>query len=389
MEHGAMREAAVDVLVIGAGIIGASCAFHAANDGRSVAIVESASSYAEGSTGRSFASVRAQWSDPVNIELSWRSIERFRDFPREHGIDVGYRPTGYLFLFPERGWREHLDAVDLQRSFGVPVEVLGVAEAERLSPFDSTGVAGATWGPQDGQVDPHGATHAFLTLARARGATVYFNAPVSAVEANPDGSWRVTAGGRRFRAQHIVNAAGGWSADVARLAGIDVPVVHSRRNVYATAAGSCSQPVPMTIDVAGGTAVRSEGDRLLFYAGHDPKQRDGYDVSVDFAWMETILEVAVERFPYLADMPLDDRAAWAGTYDMSPDRNAIIGPDPEHETWIHACGFSGHGVMQAPEVGRIVAECLGSGRIESVDGGALSIARFASQSSTASTGMVV
>ena len=389
MAHEATGGKDVDVLVIGAGIIGASCAFHAADDGRSVAIVESASSYAEGSTGRSFASVRAQWSDPVNIALSWRSIERFRDFARDHGIDVGYRPTGYLFLFPEQTWEKHLEAVALQRSFGVPVEILDVAEAQRLSPFNSVGVAGATWGPEDGQVDPHGATQAFLTLARARGARVYCNAPVSAVEARSDESWSVTAGDHTFRTQRIVNAAGGWSAAVAQLAGIDVPVVHSRRNVYATAAGSCREPVPMTIDIAGGTAVRSEGDRLLFYAGHDPNQRDGYDVSVDFAWMETILEIAVERFPYLADMPLDDRAAWAGTYDMSPDRNAIVGPDPTHETWIHACGFSGHGVMQAPEVGRIVAECLGRGRIDSVDGAALSIARFAGTCAGDSTGMVV
>lgn len=389
MVRGVMGAEAVDVLVIGAGIIGASCAFHVADIGRSVVVVESSSSYAEGSTGRSFASVRAQWSDPVNIALSWRSIERFRDFQRDHGIDVGYRPTGYLFLFPERGWSEHLEAVELQRSFGVPVEILDAAQAQRLSPFDSTGVVGATWGPQDGQVDPHGATHAFLTLARARGATMHFNAPVSALEANADGSWTVTAGPRTFRAQHIVNAAGGWSAEIAALAGIDVPVVHSRRNVYATAAGSCPTPVPMTIDIAGGTAVRSEGDRLLFYAGRDPKQHDGYDVSVDFDWMESILEVAVERFPYLADMPLDDRAAWAGTYDMSPDGNAIIGPDPRHSTWIHACGFSGHGVMQAPEVGRIVAECISSGAIQSVDDDTLSIERFAGESPTVRTGLVV
>lgn len=379
----------VDVLVVGAGIIGASCAYHVAALGRSVTVVEAASGYAEGSTGRSFASVRAQWSDPLNISLSWRSIQRYRDFRRDHGIDVGYRPTGYLFLFPGPGWEEHLDVVALQRSLGVPVEVLDVPAAQQLSDFDPSGIAGATWGPEDGQVDPHGATSAFLTLARDRGAQIHFGTAVRAIDANADGSWNVLCDNRRFRAQHLVNAAGGWAGEVAALGGLRVPVVHSRRNVYATAAGSCRRPVPLTVDVESGVAIRSEGDRLLFYAGHDPDQADGYDVSVDLDWMERILEVGCVRFPQLAEIPLDTKASWAGTYEVTPDQSGILGPDPANETWVNACGFSGHGVMQAPEVGRVVAEQIELGRVDSVDIGPLSLARFASGAQLQATGMIL
>jgi sarcosine oxidase subunit beta len=382
------EEQGVDVLVIGAGIIGASCAYHCSALGRSVAVVEALSTYAAGSTGRSFASVRGQWADRLNIELSWRSIQRYRDFANDHGLDVGYRATGYLFLFPQREWQQHQAAVELQRSLGVPVEVLDVPAAQRLSSFDPAGIAGATWGPEDGQVDPHGATSAFLTLARRNDARAWFGAPVVEIAENTDASWSVLAGGRRFRAQLVVNAAGGWSGEVAALAGMDVPVGHSRRNVYATAAGSCTRPVPLTIDVATGVAVRSEGDRLLFYGSHRPDQADGYDIAVDLDWMQTVLETSVERFPYLADMPIDTRAAWAGTYDLCPDHTAIVGADPAHATWVNACGFSGHGVMQAPEVGRIVAEQVQLGRIESVDASSLSLSRFDRDGPLVPIGMV-
>ena len=145
----------------------------------------------------------------------------------------------------------------------------------------------------------------------------------------------------------------------------------------------------MTVDVARSVAIRSEGTRLLFYGGHRPDQAEGYDVGVDLGWMEHILALTVERFPFLADMPLDTRASWAGTYDVSPDHTAIVGADPDCATWINACGFSGHGVMQAPEVGRIVAEQVTVGRISSLDASALSLARFTGDRPVAGIGLVL
>jgi sarcosine oxidase, subunit beta len=360
-----------DVVVIGAGAIGASAAFHLADRGARVTVVEACAGPAAGSTGRSFASVRGQWADALNTELSLRSIRRFRDFPREHGTDVGYRPTGYLLLVPEARWPAHLAAVELQRSLGVRFEVLDPAAATAVTDFRTDGIAGATWGPDDGVVDPHLLTAAFLSLARARGAQVRFRCPVAAVAADPaTGGWAVTAGGAVLRAQHVVNAAGGWAGEVAALAGLDVPVVHSRRNVYASAAGALHRAVPMTIDVGTGVFLRSEGGRLLFGAAR-PDQTDGYDVSVDWPWLEAVLGTAVERFPWMADLPLDRSACWAGTYELTPDHGGILGPHPDAPTWVDACGFSGHGLMQSPELGRLVAEQVLTGAITSIDASAL------------------
>ncbi|MCW2866792.1 MAG: dependent oxidoreductase [Marmoricola sp.] len=367
----------VDVVVIGAGIIGASSAHHLAAAGHRVAVLEARTGYAEGSSGRSFASVRSQWADSLSIDLSWNSIQTYQRFEQDHGVDIGYRPSGYLLLWSEQAWARQLEAVALQRRHGVPVEVLDAAAAQHLVRFDPDGVAGATFGPQDGRIDPHVATGAYLGLARASGAAVHFDSPVTAITSRPDGSWVVHTATRTVHAQHVVNAAGGWSAETAAMVGIDAPVVHSKRNVYASAARADQPAVPMTCDMATGVYMRSDGDRLLFGLSN-PRQADGYDTQVDWEWLETLLETAGARFPWLADVPLDFKACWAGTYENTPDAKPLLGPDPSAPTWIHACGFSGHGVMQAPEVGRLVAEQVTTGAITSLDLSPMSVERFAS-----------
>ncbi len=364
-----------DVLVVGAGVVGASAAHHLTERGLRVVLVDRFPGPAEGSTGRSFASIRAQWTDELNIGMSWQSIRDFRDFHTRYGVDVGYRPTGYLLLVRDEHWAPHLDAVELQRAQGVPVDVLDVAAAQAITPFAPDGIAGATWGPADGVVDPHLSTAAFLGLARDGGADVRFSAPVTAVEPAGDG-WRVTAGGAAVTARHLVNAAGGWAGELAALAGLSVPVVHSRRNIYASAARALHAPLPMSIDVTSGIYVRSEGPRLLF-GGANPAEVDGYRTDVDWQWMETLLARAVERFPWLGDLPLDRSACWAGTYENSPDHHGILGADPSAPSWVNACGFSGHGLMQAPQIGRLVAEEIVDGRAHSHDITPLRLDRFA------------
>lgn len=363
-----------DVVVVGAGIVGASCAFQLAHRGLNVTVLEMFEGPAQGSTGRSFASVRAQWADPLNIELSWRSIQAYRNFEQTHGYAVGYRASGYLLLVPEHAWADRLRAVGLQRAHAVPVEVLDVAAAQAITPFVADGVAGATWGPADGVVDPHLVSSAYLTMARALGAEVRFRRTVTAVDRIGDG-WRVSSDGESVDCRYIVNAAGGWGGQVAALAGLEVPVVHSRRNIYSTAPGSLPEPVPMTIDVGTGVYLRGEGDRLLFGAAK-PEEVDGHNLGVDWPWMEKVLETGSARFPWLAELPLDRTGCWAGTYEITPDCLPVLGEAPDAPGWVNACGFSGHGVIQAPMAGQLVTEEIVDGRIHSFDIAAMRLERF-------------
>jgi sarcosine oxidase subunit beta len=381
-----MVSATADALVIGAGAIGSSCAFHLARAGLRTVVVDQFGGPAEGSTGRCFASVRAQWADDLNIELSWRCIQAFRSFPGEHGLDVGYSASGYLFAVPGDAWPAHLAAVERQRAHGVPVDVLDAPTAAEITPLEVAGIAGATWGPADGVVDPHGLTAAYLALARDRAADVRFRRTVTSLErAGQD--WVVRAGPDEFAVGLVVNAAGGWAGQIAALAGLDVPVAHSRRCIYSGAPGAFGRRLPMTIDLASGVYLRSEGDRLLFGGPPSPRSA-GYSTEVDWPWMEEVLRLGERRFPWLAELPLDRHASWAGTYEMSPDSQGILGPHPDAPTWFNACGFSGHGFMQAPEIGRLVAEEVVSGEIAGIDVTPLRIERFSRAAEGSAVGMV-
>src|SRR5262249_62212838 len=133
--------------------------------------------------------------------------------------------------------------------------------------------------------------------------------------------------GRRFDARYVVNAAGGWAGELAALAGLSAPVVHSRRNIYATAPGALADPVPMTIDIGTGVFVRSEGSRLLFGAAR-PDQEDGYDLAVDWPWLESVLGPAVVRFPRLADPPPHQAGRRARPLQNTPEHPRLRRADP-------------------------------------------------------------
>ena len=136
--------------MIGSGIIGASCAWHLASRDLNVVVLERDVAPAMGSTGKSAAGVRVQFTTPPNIKLSMHSLPIYREFKERHGYDIGYRDIGYLLLVPDDRWDQHMESVVLQQSLGAPVEVLDPVAAQDYVSFDSEGLAGATYGPWDG-----------------------------------------------------------------------------------------------------------------------------------------------------------------------------------------------------------------------------------------------
>jgi sarcosine oxidase, subunit beta len=397
----------VDVAVVGAGIVGAACAAELAGAGLRVAVLEREEAPAMGSTGRSAAGVRVQFVEPANVALSLASIEAYRSFPERHGVDVGYRPVGYLLLVPNEDWENHLEGVAVQQELGAPVEVLAVADARRrFVDMDPAGLAGATFGPIDGVVDPHMVTQAYVRLARERGASIHVRHEV--VEVARDGAdWLLTTtridgavGGIAgavggidgavggidgavggidravVRAGAVVNAAGCWAGTVGRLAGAEVPVEPSRRMIWMTAPRPGRATSPLVVDLASGLYHRTEGERLLF-GRSNPEEAPGFTTGIDWDWLEPTYEAAVARFPWFADEALDQAACWYGYYELTPDRNAVLGANPHAAGWYDASGFSGHGVQHAPAVGRALREEIVDGRSHTIDIDRLRSSRFA------------
>jgi sarcosine oxidase subunit beta len=365
-----------DVLVIGAGIMGASCAFRLSERGLKVAVLEAQNAPAMGSTAVSTAGVRVQFTEEVNIRLSWESIQEYQHFPDLYGEDAGYRPIGYLLLVPPDRWMTHLDGVKLQQRIGVPVNVLSVEDAQRVVPFNPANLAGTTHGPADGIIDPHSVTLIYLRLAKERGAASYLETPL--ISAKRVGSiWQVETPKGIFEAEYLVNAAGSWAGEVARRAGLVVPIQPVRRIVYATAPTPWHHVYPLTIDLTSGFYLRSEGQRILF-GRSNPNEPAGFTEGMDWEWFEQTISVGLERFPWLGETRLDRQACWWGYYEVTPDHNPILGRMPTTENWINVAGFSGHGVQQAPTIGRLIAEEILLGKAQSINIDPLRIDRFSS-----------
>ncbi len=329
----------VDALVIGAGIIGASCAFRLSERGVKVAVLEAQRSPAMGSTAQSAAGVRIQFTEETNIRLSWESIQEYQHFHDLYGEDAEYQPIGYLFLVPPERWAVHLDGVRLQERIGAPVRVLSVEDAQSLVQFDPSGIA-----------------------------------PLTKAD-RVDNVWQVETPKGVFEADYLVNTAGAWAGEVARRAGLEVPVYPLRRMIYATAPTVWQHSYPLTIDLTSGFYLRSERERILF-GRSNPDEPPGFTEGIDWEWFESTISVGLERFPWLAETRLDRHACWWGYYEVTPDHNPILGRMPASENWVNAAGFSGHGVQQAPTVGRLIAEEVTLGKAQSLNIDALRINRF-------------
>ena len=365
-----------DVVVIGAGIVGCSLAFHLAAAGPgAVLVLDREDAVGRGSTGACAGGFRQQFTSEVNIRLSQASVPMILRFTEEHGIAVDVSQDGYLFLVrDDAAWAGFLSAVELQRSLGVQVEVLEPAAAGALAPgIDTGGLVGATFGPNDGIADPAALTQGYATLARGAGATFALETPVTAIEVDPSGG---VTGVRTSRgavaASAVVLAAGAWSGALAATAAVELPIEPVPRVLVTTGAfPGVPQRRTLVIDAASSFYFHREGDGVLMGMGGNDATT--FDTTVDERFVnEELIPRAVAVFPPLAEAGI--RTRWAGLYEMTPDRLPIVGPAPADGLWI-AAGFSGHGFQHGPIVGKVVAEMI-TGAPASVDVSALSLRRF-------------
>jgi sarcosine oxidase subunit beta len=367
------------VVIIGAGVVGASVAYHLALRGcTDIVILEKEASEVSGSTARSAAGVRHQFSSATNIQLSLHSIRRLRAFDQEVGGHAELRQVGYLFLVDdETTWEQYKQNVALQRELGVHVELLTPEEAAKIVPgTDTTGLVGATFGPDDGYCDPYGIAMGYLRAAQRMGARVERASPATGFVIEGGAVHGVLTAGGEIGCEAVVNAAGPWAGEVGALAGLDVPVKPYRRCVYMTTPfPQIPGPMPLTIDVGSGFYMRHEGASILM-GKSNPDEPSSYNQTVDWAWLDHVLEVGLRRFPVLEQAGLAEGQCWAGLYEITPDHNPILGAHPALRGYYDASGFSGHGIMHAPATGLLLAEEILDGRAHTISIDELRIGRF-------------
>jgi sarcosine oxidase subunit beta len=375
-----MSESA-DVVIIGGGIVGSSIAWHLTEAScKNVLVVERETQQGKGSTGKSMGGVRAQFATAVNIRMSLYSIPFFATFDERMEYPSGYRPQGYLFVATSH---RHMDYL---RANGKLQMELGLKSVQQLTPEDvirmvpqlrADDIVGGSFCSTDGFVDPYSVMKGFMLRASERGARLWRNVQVTGIEVDGSGVTGVRTTRGNVATRTVVNAAGAWAAQVARFAGIDLPVEPLRRMLVPTEPfDKISEKAPMTVDMATGFHFRPEGRGLLL-AWNDPEETTGYNTNFDPAFVEKLLTRAVTRVPCLEEVEVNPKRAWAGLYEMTPDHHCIIGPAPGVSGFFLANGFSGHGVMHSPATGRIMADLIMKGRSDVVDTSAIGLERFA------------
>ena len=364
-----------DVVVIGGGAIGTSIAFHLAEAGVDVCLLER-DALSSGSTSRAAGGVRAQFSDPLNVEIGLRGIEAFERFAERPGGEIDFRQVGYLFLLDRPEDVETFErSVAIQNALGAPSRLVTPGEAARLSPLAGLdGVLAGAFCPLDGHASPEAVAQGYAAGARRHGATVLTGVPATGVDMEGDAVRGVATGGATIRTDTVICAAGVWSPALARTAGIELPVEPVLREVVTTApVDGLPESIPLTVDFTTGFYFHREGPGLLLGMA-DRDQPAGFDAPTDPAWLERVTEVAVRRAPAFLDMGIAH--GWKGYYEVTPDHNGLVGEAAGARRFLYATGFSGHGFMQAPAVGEIVRDLV-LGRTPFVDIEPLSVERFA------------
>jgi len=365
-----MADQRFGVVIIGAGIIGTSIAWHLVRKGRTeVAVVEKESAAGLGSTAKAAGGIRVQFSSPVNVELSRLSIERFENFEKEMGVSAPFTQAGYLWMATTREQMTLFEAnAALQRSRGLQIELLDRAGVATKAPYvRSDDLLGGVFHGRDGYASPADFVAGYEKRARELGAKFFFGEEVTGREGR---TVRTRSG--TFRGEHVVIAAGAYSGRLGRMLGMEIPVAPVRRQCFVTEPmPEFPHPIPMTIDYTTGVYMHSESGGVLIGKA-DKEEPPSFNENVDYGFLEKVAELAMARVPSLENAQI--RTGWGGLYEVTPDNHPLIGAAGEPGWWL-ACGFSGHGVMHAPATGMLVAELLETGRT-SMDLSALRLSRF-------------
>lgn len=368
-----------EVVIIGGGVIGASVAYHLAARGcTGVRVMEREAEPGRGSTGRATGGFRVQFGSDVNVRLSLLAREKLLRFRDETGVDAGYQPHGYLFLADDAAMMDGLLAAQAVQHAAGATQPRPVTpdEAREINPAIRTdGVVGGTWCPTDGFIRPLEILRGYTEAARRLG--VRFDHGVS-VEGFRTGGGRITAvrtSAGEIACGAVVNAAGAWAGDVARLAGVDVPVRPLRRQVACTApTDALPETMPLTIFLGDGFHLRVRDGRVLLLLPDEPAEPES--LSFRDAWITEVTASAHRRVPILRDVPIDRDACWCGLYEMSPDKHVLLGAAPGVDNLYLANGSSGHGVMHSPALGHLLAEIILDGAAHTLDVHELRPSRF-------------
>ncbi len=345
-------------VVVGAGIVGLFTAYHLARAGIAPLLVVDRGYLSNGGSGRNGGGVRQQWETRSTVRLAREAVAAYRRFGRDFGHNVWFRQGGYLFLAEDPDELARLERVQrVVRSEGLSPRMLRPAEiADLIEGIDPGTIVGGAYLATDGTLFPFPAVWGVYEAVRGLGVEVALGTDVEAIERDGGRVSAVRTGAGTVRTPTVVNAAGGWSGELSRRAGLEVANIATRHEILAT------EPMkpfldPMVVRASDGLyfsqTVRGELVGGLSVP-HPTGTARGVPSSARF--LTSMARALVGLLPRLRGLGV--LRAWSGFYDDTPDGLPIIGEDPRLAGFVHANGFGGHGFMLAPAASRRVAQAV-------------------------------
>jgi sarcosine oxidase subunit beta len=355
-----MRDRA-EVVIVGAGIMGLSIAYNLArNHGLTNVVVLDRTYLCGGASGRNGGGVRAQFSSEGNIRLMQESIRICRDFAREMKINIWFRQGGYLFLVRDEAGRRTLEqSVAVQNGCGLGTRMLSPKEAQQVVPeLSLEGVVAASYNGDDGVVFPWPFVWGYAQVAEKLGVEIAPFTDVVGFDTEGSKITAVVTSKGKIATNRVVNAAGAWSPEVARLLGVELPNHPHRHEICST------EPLkpwlkPLVADLSNGLyfSQSMRGEIVGGVTNHDVPP--GMNMDSSHRFLALYGKALLNTCPILGSVKV--LRQWAGCYDLTPDANPIVGEVDDIEGFYQASGFMGHGFMMAPVMGRLLAQYIAEG----------------------------
>lgn len=371
-----------NIVIVGAGISGSSIAYNLAKKGMKNIVVIEKSYMASGATGRCGAGVRQQWGTTMNCMLAKASVDFFENAQEILGYhrDIEFKQEGYLIVATNKN--EHnlfTKNVILQNSLGIPSKQITKEEALKIVPHLNIDVIeSATFCPTDGHLNPFLMTDAYYHAAKKLGVEFLFYEEVKEIIVKNDIIESVITSKRIIETNKVVNAAGGYSKELGLMVDLDIPVFPENHEILVT------EPIeniqgPMVISFAKNIYCQQvpHGSFIMGRSGESVEA--GHDISSTWNFLDKMANTVVELLPPVGNLRVIRQ--WGGSYDISPDRQPIIGDTPLLKGYYMACGFSGHGFMFAPMTGLLLSEII-MNEETTIDIKDLHISRFEKEQTT-------
>jgi sarcosine oxidase subunit beta len=364
-----------DVVIIGAGVIGCSTAYHLAQIGiRNVAVVEM-DQVGSGSSGKSASMLSLQYcEDELTVQMTKYAYERYMEFEEKMGIPIDFKKIGWMSVASEKEAEDLRRNAALLHSHDIRTEILGPEEIKRRYPeLNTEDLILGTWGPEDGLIDPHMIMWGYLKKAQEMGAKVHQGVKATGIQVRNGKIEGVHTEKGFLASKVVVNAGGPWAKEIGRWVDVEIPIINLARTIVVTGPFTdIPGDRPFLDDRVWEWYCRPELSGLLMGMGAKPVEK--LDIQTDEGMVNEIIDVALHRIPVLERASM--QTAWTGLRPLTPDDHPVIGPVPQVEGFILNCGWGGRGIIQAPVAGRLVAEYIHDGYTSTMDIDRLKIERF-------------